>query len=70
MGLAHYAVTYNGITKTTRSSSITLPADWVGSRDFMVQTVDMRGNASPAITRAITKLAPNAPTGARWSTTT
>ncbi len=65
LGLAHYAVTYNGITKTTRSSSITLPADWVGSRDFMVQTVDMRGNASPAITRAITKLAPNAPTGVR-----
>lgn len=64
-GLKSYRVSYGSAVKWVTASTITLPADWLGSRAFTVQAQDMRGNLSSGYTKAITKLAPNPVTNLR-----
>lgn len=64
-GLDYYRVTYGSVEKLAKSTTITLPADWIGNRMFTIQAVDMLGNASPGLVANIEKLAPNPPTGVR-----
>ena len=64
-GLKHYEITYDSVVKTTSSSTITLPANWIGNRNYVIKTVDNRGNKSSGYTYQVTKLAPNSPTNFR-----
>ncbi|MBV6304946.1 hypothetical protein KVP10_08600 [Candidimonas humi] len=64
-GLNTYRVSYGSVTKDTKSTTITLPADWIGSRTFKICTVDALDRVSDGANIAIEKLAPNAPTGVR-----
>lgn len=64
-GLDYYQVLYSSTTKTVKASTITLPADWLGSRTFTVKTVDLNGNISSGLSKSITKLAPNPVTNFR-----
>lgn len=65
IGLDYYKVQYSTITKTVKASTITLPADWLGSRTFIIKTVDILGNESSGINLAVTKLVPNPVTNLR-----
>lgn len=58
-GLDYYEVTYNGTTKNIKASTITLPADWIGSRLFTVKVVDLLGHKSSGFSKSVTKLVPN-----------
>jgi len=64
-GLSHYLFDGAGATKTVKSSTITLPANWLGDRTFTVRTVNMLGAVSDPVSKTVTKLRPNAPTGVR-----
>jgi hypothetical protein len=64
-GLDHYKIQYDGVTKTVNGSTITLAADWIGNRSFVIKTVDLNGNQSSGYTYNVTKLAPNAPSNFR-----
>jgi sulfur carrier protein ThiS len=59
--IEYYEISYDLITRTTKSNSITLPADWVGNRTFTIKTVDMHGNKSSGYSESVTKFAPNPP---------
>jgi hypothetical protein len=47
------------IVTTVKSNTITIPADWLGSRSFTLKTVDILNNKSSGYTENIDKLAPN-----------
>jgi hypothetical protein len=64
-GLDYYEVSYNSTVKNVKANTITLPADWLGSRVFTIKTVDALGNKSSGLQKSITKLAPNSPTNFR-----
>ena len=64
-GLDYYEVSYNSTIKNVKANTITLPADWLGSRVFTVKTVDVLGNKSSGLQKSITKLAPNSPSNFR-----
>ena len=57
-GLAYYEVAYLAEVITVRSNTITLPADWVGDRDFSITTVNGFGFKSAPVYYQITKPAP------------
>lgn len=58
-GLAYYEVSYDSVVKTTASDTITLPADWIGNRDYTIKTVDLIGNKSTGFTFSATKQLPD-----------
>ena len=60
-GLKYYEVIYGSTTKTVSASTITLPADWLGYRNFTIKTVDNNGNKSSGYVYSVTKLAPSSP---------
>jgi len=64
-GLDYYEVSYTGVTKNVKASTITLPADWLGSRTYTIKTVDLLGNKSSGTQKSISKLAPNSPSNFR-----
>lgn len=64
-GLNYYEVSYDAIVKTVKANTITLPADWIGNRNFTIKVVDLAGNKSTGLVTAITKLLPNTPTNFR-----
>jgi hypothetical protein len=64
-GLDFYEFTYNSAVKKIKASTITLPADWIGSRTFTVKVIDLLGNASSGFSKPITKLGPNPVTNLR-----
>ena len=66
-GLAYYEVTDGVVTRNVNASTITLPANWVGNRDFTIKTVDVNGFKSSGFTVSIEKLLPNSPSGLRTS---
>lgn len=66
-GLSGYEVTYASATVTTKSNTITLPANWIGDRTFTIKTVDGRGYKSSGYAATVTKLAPASPTNFRAS---
>lgn len=62
--IAHYELTY-GPARTflakLSSNSFTLPASWLGGREFYVKAYDTAGNASPEQPAEVVILAPSAP---------
>lgn len=58
-GLDTYVVSYNSEVIQARSTTITLPANWLGNRSFTVKVKDLLGNLSAGFSKIITKLAPN-----------
>lgn len=66
-GLSGYEVTYASATVTTKSNTITLPANWIGDRTFTIKTVDGQGYKSSGYAATVTKLAPASPTNFRAS---
>lgn len=57
----YYEILYGTVKKETKSTSITLPADWVGERTFTVKTVDIHGQKSVGFVSSIPKSPPNPP---------
>lgn len=57
-GLGAYRISHSGGSVTTRSNSVTLPADWLGDRLYSIATLDRYGNESAAVLYSVTKLAP------------
>ena len=64
-GLAEYEVNYDGITKHLKSSTITLPANWLGEKAFTVKVVDLLNNKSSGTILDVNKFIPNSPTNFR-----
>ena len=64
-GVAYYQISYNSTTVNIKSNSVSLPANWIGSRTFTVTVHDNIGNSSAGFSKAITKLAPNPITNLR-----
>lgn len=69
-GLGGYSVTYTDVdlsvvTKTVKANTITLPANWIGSRTFSIYTVDVLGNLSAAFTKVVQKYLPSPVTNFR-----
>lgn len=58
-GLDSYEIKYNGNTVIARSTTIVLPADWIGDRQFTVETVDRNGFRSSPSQLTVSKLPPN-----------
>jgi predicted phage tail protein len=61
-GLKHYKVAYNSTEYVTNSNTITLPADWVGNRQFTIYTVDNLRRESTGYVKTVEKLKPVPPT--------
>ena len=61
LGLRGYEITYDAVVKTITASAITLPANWTGTRNFVIKTVDINGNKSSGLTYPIVKSLPIAP---------
>lgn len=59
-GLGSYRVVSPDGTINVLSNSVTLPANWIGNRNFTIYTVDRYGYLSPGVTYSVTKLAPAA----------
>ncbi len=62
-GLEHYSVTYtdgSSITITTKSNTLTLPANWLGDRAFVIKAVSRFGYLSTGVSVTAT-LSPPAP---------
>lgn len=58
-----YTVTYSGLSKPyfTANTHIKLPADWVGTREYIITTIDILGQESQSsLSYAVVKSAPNA----------
>jgi len=64
-GVAYYQISYNSTTVNIKSNSVSLPANWIGSRTFTVTVHDNIGNSSAGFSKSITKLAPNPITNLR-----
>jgi hypothetical protein len=60
--LSYCEVSYNGTTKQVNANTITLPADWLGDRQFIIKLVDVLGNKSTGISVFVTKVIPDPPT--------
>lgn len=57
-GLDSYELTYNGSSLTVRANTVTVPANWIGNRNFSITTVDNFGFKSEALVYPVTKLIP------------
>ena len=64
-GLKGYEVSYDGVSDLVDSTTLTIPANWVGSKVFTVKAVDLLGNKSSGVSITVTKLAPAPITGFR-----
>lgn len=58
-GLKHYKVSYDAIEKTISGNTLTLPADWIGTRTYTIKTIDNLGQESSGFTVDIVKYIPN-----------
>lgn len=57
-GYDYYELAYNGTSITVKANTITVPANWIGNRNFVIKTVDKFGFKSSGVTYPVTKLAP------------
>lgn len=68
-GIDYYEISYTdgstAVVKQSMSTSIILPANWLGDRVFLIKTVDTLGNKSSGISLTLSKLAPNPVTNLR-----
>jgi hypothetical protein len=60
-GLSHYIISYDDVVVTARTSTLTVPVDWVGNRTFSVTVVDTQNKQSASTSVTVTKVIPNAP---------
>lgn len=58
-GLKGYEVTYDAETLFISASSVTLPANWIGERTFVIRVVDLLGNKSTGYMLQVLKQKPN-----------
>jgi hypothetical protein len=58
-GLNYYKITYGSDVIYTKSSTITLPANWLGDRVFNVHSIDFLDGQSEPLAITATKLAPS-----------
>lgn len=58
-GLSQYKITYDTDVIYTKSSTITLPADWLGDKVFNVYSIDFLNGESNPLPITVTKLAPS-----------
>jgi len=65
LGLKQYQISWASKTITSKSSTVTVPANWIGSRTFTIKTVDQLNNVSTGQSLAITKLVPGVVTNLR-----
>lgn len=59
--ISGFEVTYGSEVFKLDSTTITLPANWLGLRNFTVKTVDVFGDTSTGALYGVNKLAPNPP---------
>jgi sulfur carrier protein ThiS len=59
LAIAGYRVVFGTRDIFVNATTVTLQADWVGSRDISIITVDILGNESAGSFKTITKLAPD-----------
>ncbi len=72
-GLKNYTISYTvttetglqTISKNVSTNNITLPADWLGDREFTFQVTDLNNNTSTGVPKTIRTQAPNAVTEIR-----
>jgi hypothetical protein len=57
-GYDYYEVAFNGTVVTVKANTVTVPANWIGNRNFTITTVDRFGFKSSPIGYPITKLVP------------
>lgn len=57
-GYDYYELSYNGTTITVKANTVTVPANWIGNRNFSITTVDRFGFKSSALVYPVTKLVP------------
>ena len=62
-GLDYYTISYGSVSKNVKASTITLPADWIGDRQYSIVVRDLRGNTSVPFILDVEKLVPNPVTG-------
>jgi hypothetical protein len=58
-GLSNNELSYEDTTITVKANTITVPANWIGNRDFSIVTVDRFGFRSTPVNYPITKLRPD-----------
>lgn len=63
--LSNYEISYDSVVATSKSNTITLPANWIGDKNFVIKTVDHLGNKSTGFTKIVTKALPNPVTNFR-----
>jgi predicted phage tail protein len=63
----YYEITYGAVVKTVKASTITLEANWIGSRNYLIKTVDINGNKSSGYTLNAVLLAPSSANNYRAS---
>ncbi len=64
-GLNQYKISYGSEIVYSKSSTITVPADWLGDQVFSIQTIDQLNGTSNAVTITVPKVAPNPASGLR-----
>lgn len=65
LGMSGYEVTQGSTTIAAATNRLSLPANWLGIRNFTIRTVDLAGNKSSGLAIAVEKLAPGPVTGLR-----
>lgn len=63
--LEGYEISYDAVVKVIQANSITLPANWIGERTFVIKTIDALGNKSTGYSKIATKNLPNPVTNFR-----
>jgi sulfur carrier protein ThiS len=66
-GVDYYEITYDSITTTVKATNITLEANWIGNRAFLIKTVDFNGNKSSGYTLNANLSVPNSANNYRAS---
>jgi hypothetical protein len=56
--ISHFIFSYDSITEELMSTTITVPANWIGNRSFNIKTVDVYGEASSGVDYVATKVIP------------
>ena len=64
-GLNQYKISYGAEIVFSKSSTITVPANWLGDQIFSIQTIDQLNGTSNAVTITVPKLAPDPASGLR-----
>ena len=64
-GVSAYIIEYGDVSLRSNTTSITVPANWLGSRTFTIKVLDILGNPSTGFSKLVQKLPPNPVLGFR-----